>query len=379
MEGGDLADRVSAAGKFQEHEAAGAIRQILLALSYLHYHGIVHRDLKDQNVLYESRTSQQLKLIDFGLSKIKKQHSKPSFFNDSHNVDGSSSKSSASPSAFRSPKRCMTCKTLCGTSEYMAPEIQDDELRGANGYSYKCDMWSLGVITYHLITGQMPFAEQALDVDEALQRLTNCCGASAVDFLRSLLELDPDQRISAAKALCHPWIVQNFKRRDHDLSRTLLSIQVYNKLPALRRCFLLITSWSLSNDERAKVGDHFIALDAGQQEGTIQAAGVRRSAIFGVLDSYANFLAAMLVDQIFLHEELLRAAFARCDIDNSGCISKEFLRTLTESCSADESDDITQHIEMLCTSAQDGISFDGFVACLRGNDPRQLKLCCSII
>merc|ERR1712159_352353 len=70
-EGGELYDRLHRRKRFSEMEAALAVRQMLLAVGYLHAHDIVHRDLKLENFLYETKkTDATLKLIDFGFAKI---------------------------------------------------------------------------------------------------------------------------------------------------------------------------------------------------------------------------------------------------------------------------------------------------------------------
>lgn len=70
MEGGELFDRVTNAKRFTEPQAADATRQMLLALNYLHSRGMVHRDVKLENFLYDDQDGDHLKMIDFGFSKI---------------------------------------------------------------------------------------------------------------------------------------------------------------------------------------------------------------------------------------------------------------------------------------------------------------------
>jgi len=131
MEGGELFDRVNK--RFTEPAAADATRQMLLALHYLHSHGIVHRDLKLENFLYDSTQGDHLKMIDFGFSK----------FSDSRG----------------------RMKTSCGTLAYVAPEVLK------KNYNLQCDLWSMGVIVFCLLSGHMPFhgdsEEQMLDIKKA--------------------------------------------------------------------------------------------------------------------------------------------------------------------------------------------------------------------
>lgn len=101
-----------------EQETASIISEILRTLKYLHKYNLVHWDLKPENIIYDSK-SKKIKLIDFGLS---------SYFNDKIKLN-----------------------SKVGTPYYVAPEVLKGE------YSKECDLWSVGVITYILMTGFPPF------------------------------------------------------------------------------------------------------------------------------------------------------------------------------------------------------------------------------
>ena len=122
--GGELFDRVLAIGRLSEVEAVGLMKQILQALNFLHMHQIAHRDLKPENFMFETCRKVNLKMIDFGLS-----------------VKFSDNKGMKTP-----------MDTIVGTPYYMAPEV----LRGS--YGPECDVWSVGVIMYVLLSGVYPFA-----------------------------------------------------------------------------------------------------------------------------------------------------------------------------------------------------------------------------
>jgi calcium-dependent protein kinase len=126
--GGELFDHIIAKGSFKEDQASKIIKQILSAIKHLHDRNICHRDLKPENILFESKNKEaQVKLIDFGLSKY---FSAPVNSND---------------------HRDLLMRTRIGTPYYMAPEVIDGL------YDKACDIWSLGVITYCLISGYPPF------------------------------------------------------------------------------------------------------------------------------------------------------------------------------------------------------------------------------
>jgi calcium-dependent protein kinase len=193
LDGGELFDRVSDKPQFSEEEASDTLSQILSALKYLHSHGIVHRDVKLENLVYEEKGGTQLKLIDFGLSAAWNSQSADNL------------------------TRC------CGTIAYCAPEV----FRGS--YTSQCDMWSLGVVGYILLTGRMPFFGA-----EHVQHMNICAGrysmssdrwsnisAEAKDFIVSLLTLDPNKRLTAEQALQHPWIARcNHDKADSCMDRS---------------------------------------------------------------------------------------------------------------------------------------------------------------
>jgi len=119
MSGGDLRGQLDEVGVFSEERATFYAAEITLAVQFLHQQGILHRDLKLDNVLVDS--DGHCKLADFGLSKL---------------------------GLFR---RCKA-KTQCGTPFYMAPEIVK-----YLPYDQGVDWWAVGVMIFEMITGNLPF------------------------------------------------------------------------------------------------------------------------------------------------------------------------------------------------------------------------------
>jgi calcium-dependent protein kinase len=117
--GGELFDEIIAKGRFEEHEAAFIMKQLFSAIAYCHSKNVCHRDLKPENILLDANDKRSIKLIDFGTSQV---------YTDEEKME-----------------------VVIGTSYYIAPEVL------AGKYTEKCDMWSLGVILYILLSGQPPF------------------------------------------------------------------------------------------------------------------------------------------------------------------------------------------------------------------------------
>lgn len=124
--GGELYDRIVMKGSYNERETALTLRMILDGLAYLHRQGITHRDLKPENLLYyHPGNESKLLITDFGLAHQRKRLDEP-FMMDP-----------------------------CGTPEYIAPEVL-----ARIPYTSKVDIWAIGVITYILLSGTMPFDDE---------------------------------------------------------------------------------------------------------------------------------------------------------------------------------------------------------------------------
>merc|ERR1719453_364537 len=178
MDGGELFDRVTEIKRFSERDCADTVWQMLLSLNYIHSHGIVHRDLKLENFLYEKKGGNHIKLIDFGFSKI---------------WDSS-----------------LQMNVSCGTLSYVAPEVLD------KNYTAQCDLWSLGVIVFILLAGYMPFsgaeAVQTRNISEGKYKMKperwKNVSEDATKFVKALLEVDPKKRLTCQQALDNKWIAE---------------------------------------------------------------------------------------------------------------------------------------------------------------------------
>uniref|UniRef100_A0A3B4G779 Myosin light chain kinase 3-like n=1 Tax=Pundamilia nyererei TaxID=303518 RepID=A0A3B4G779_9CICH len=177
--GGELFDRIIDENHtLMELDAVLFIRQICDGLQHMHKMSILHLDLKPENILCVSRITNKVKIIDFGLARIYKPREK--------------------------------LRVNFGTPEFLAPEVINYDF-----VSFNTDMWSLGVITYMLLSGLCPFLGD--DDNETLNNILACqwnfeeqefvdTSEEAKDFISRLLIVNKSWRMGACEALRHPWL-----------------------------------------------------------------------------------------------------------------------------------------------------------------------------
>ncbi|XP_023774244.1 ribosomal protein S6 kinase alpha-3 isoform X1 [Cyanistes caeruleus] len=197
MKGGELLDKILRQKFFSEREASAVLFTITKTVEYLHTQGVVHRDLKPSNILYvdESGNPESIRICDFGFAK-----------------------------QLRAENGLLM--TPCYTANFVAPEVLKRQ-----GYDAACDIWSLGVLLYTMLTGYTPFANGPDDTpEEILARIGsgkfslsggywNSVSDTAKDLVSKMLHVDPHQRLTAAQVLSHPWIVHCDQLPQYQLNR----------------------------------------------------------------------------------------------------------------------------------------------------------------
>lgn len=164
---------------FTEKDVIRLAKQILTGVAFLHRNNVVHLDLKPQNILLTSaKPLGDIRIVDFGLS--------------------------------RRMDNITEVREILGTPEYVAPEILSYE-----PISTATDMWSIGVLTYVMLTGESPFLgedkqETFLNISQVnidySQDTFEGISSLAVDFIKSLLVKNPRKRATAEEGLNHPWL-----------------------------------------------------------------------------------------------------------------------------------------------------------------------------
>ncbi|OPJ86466.1 myosin light chain kinase 3 isoform A [Patagioenas fasciata monilis] len=179
LDGGELFDRITDENyNLTELDAILFTKQICEGVRYLHQHYILHLDLKPENILCVNHTGNQIKIIDFGLARRYKPREK--------------------------------LKVNFGTPEFLAPEVVNYDF-----VSFPTDMWSVGVITYMLLSGLSPFLGET-DA-ETMNYVVNCnwdfdaeafeqLSEEAKDFISRLLVKEKSCRMSATQCLKHEWL-----------------------------------------------------------------------------------------------------------------------------------------------------------------------------
>ena len=176
-QGKEVFDNIANHGFMSEKKVVNIIFKVLLAIAHCHSRGITHRDLKPENILFESlKPDAEIKLIDFGLSRKYSKDEK--------------------------------MHTILGTPYYVAPEVLKGE------YDEKCDIWSIGAMTYLMLCGDPPFTGSSNN--EIFKKIVKNevkfnpykwknISNSAKDFVKLCLNKNASERPSASKAVEHKW------------------------------------------------------------------------------------------------------------------------------------------------------------------------------
>ncbi|XP_023659802.1 myosin light chain kinase 2, skeletal/cardiac muscle [Paramormyrops kingsleyae] len=206
VEGGELFERiVDESSPLTELDAMIYVKQICQGIQYMHQMYVLHLDLKPENILCLSCTGHQVKIIDFGLARRYKPREK--------------------------------LRVSFGTPEFLAPEIVNFDF-----VSFPTDMWTVGVVTYMLLSGLSPFLG-----DDDSQTLNNVLminwyfdedafehvSAEAKDFVSNLLIRERSGRLSATQCLKHPWLNNITEKAKHN--NVVLKSQVQLKKYISRR------------------------------------------------------------------------------------------------------------------------------------------------
>ena len=328
--GGELFQHIMDKGPFSEKYTAYVMYQIFSAVNYCHQMHIIHRDLKPENILIvgKEKDGPLIKICDFGTSKIIEK------------------------GTFQ--------KKVVGSSYYIAPEVLKKH------YNEKCDIWSCGVIMYILLSARPPF--EGDDDEEIIEKVEageydlesppfNKLSKNSLDLIKSLLTMDPDQRISAEQALNHPWfkeyksqekynkinnkntmkaLINNLKtfRRTSIIQETALAYLVHHfpQIKDVINSCKLFNQIDTSGDGRISKAELLRGFSERYQSDTLESDV---DEIYKNLDmdnngyiEYEEFVRAAVSKEYFIKDNVLRYAFRYFDKDDSGEITFDEIEAL---------------------------------------------------
>ena len=341
--GGELLKKTETT-HLKEKEVARIFNQIMSVVAYCHDKGIVHRDLKLENILFVSEEPDSpIKVIDFGFSVLSENFSNSKV--DEKDPD---------------PKKYgfKRMKSKVGTLYYISPEI----IKG--NYDEKCDVWACGVILYILLGGYPPFNgpsdKEVYNLITQIkydfsQPVWKNISKYAKDLIKNMLK-PAKSRYTAKQVLSSKWFEIKLKESN---KKNLSFILDYRKLHKFRtynqfkQIIITFIASRLNSSESKEISNIFYNMDE-EKKGFITFEDFRKYIIseyemddlteneeelrksFQSVDidhnnkiDYTEFLACNLTKEIFLKEEKLKEAFLAFDINDNGAIKKEdIIRTL---------------------------------------------------
>ena len=314
---------------FSEKQICILIYQILSGILYLHERNMIHRNIKLETIMVDHiekdiSTSEPfffVKIRDFSTCKYLEPNEKEN--------------------------------QIVGDIYYMAPEVIEEE------YDEKCDIWSVGVILYMLITKKAPF--EANDKEKIMDKIVEedynknsrkllDVSEEVRDLIDKLLEKDPEKRPSAKEALEHPWFKKfngrgafsNFKFEDFNtIIDKLFDYKPLNKLQEIVLSFLVHNS--PSNNENVKIMKIFRYLNASG-DCKLTKEELKKGLYKYRIKSEVNVLVDELFEKLELKEDndyIEYEKFLRLCIDKNALFTKENLKNIFNYINYDKGEGIT--------------------------------------
>lgn len=213
ISGVDIFERLGTSNfELTEQEIVRYLRQVCSALKFMHSHNFGHFDIRPDNIVYTTRRSTNVKIIEMGQARLL--------------VPGEN------------------IRMVFSAPEYCAPEVHRHDL-----VTTATDMWSVGVLAYVLLSGLNPFAAES--TTKMIENISNCeyifdsegfkdISLEAMDFVDRLLVKDRKLRMTAHEALEHPWLKMKIEQVSNKIIRTLRHRRYYQTL--VRRVDTIVSS-----------------------------------------------------------------------------------------------------------------------------------------
>ena len=242
---GELFEKLSKKNHFKEDETFKIMNQLFSSIKFLHDNGIIHRDIKPENIMLMDEKNLNIKLIDFCSCEIINNNK---------------------------------AKRKIGTPSYISPEI----LNGFE-YDYKCDIWSLGILMYFLLSGSTPF--NGNNQNEIYYKIKhenfnfdsinfNNVSNEAKNLIKSMLVKDQDKRININQVLDSDWVKKYYIKKDiqnnfivsedfdKNVAFKLKNFNVNNKIQLAYLCYLFHSKIDFDNEDIKKLLKIFYSIDS---------------------------------------------------------------------------------------------------------------------
>lgn len=351
-------DFVSLQSRRNVDEIRLLFRDVMMGVAYCHERGIAHRDLKFENcLLCEGGQRRIAKVIDFGLSAIRRDEDQDDAW----------------------------LEETCGTKFFLAPEVVSKTSR----YGVQCDLWSLGVMLYILLTDEHPFAQDAakLSSNKLFRKIQGAplrqeplekagVEQAACQLICKLLTRDPAQRLDAKAALNEEWLrpvgsgefhFSSSSRRSNS-KRLLQRLTTFAATTRFDKVVLMLVAHLTKIKEVEDMRAAFLALDthgAGSLSREELKAGLalcdiilsdeELEATFVALDTnddqkvnYIEWLSATMEPSVIASDSAVKELFNFFDADGSGGVSRGELRRVV-------GDEEAERVFHGCDKAEDGL------------------------
>ncbi|CAF3504639.1 unnamed protein product [Rotaria socialis] len=224
LTGGELFYRIRTQTSFSEKEASQLMKKLVSAVNFMHSHDLCHRDLKPENLLFASpNPDAEIKIIDFGFAKKRVKHQQMTtpcgtLLYTAPEVLRTATSFSESQSSCLSTSSASSSLSTSTTIAFV-PSTAKNANAFTYGYDESCDLWSLGVILYTMLSGEVPFNSitahrTAEDIVEDITRSQlsydtlawKNVSQAAKDLVKGLLTIDPSKRLTIKDLSRNAWI-----------------------------------------------------------------------------------------------------------------------------------------------------------------------------
>ena len=408
---GDLLTKIEKLGTMNQIVVKFIMDQIFNAVAYLHSKGVLHGDIKLENVMLYTTTktaNQRFTIINKNLDMHK------SIETDLNNYFLKNSKNNKTKkvvedmtdyeiklidfgcSKLFSKKRHKKISGIIGTSIYCSPEVVDDL------YDEKCDEWSCGVLMYILLSGEPPFYGDT--EEEIFEKIKKCkynfnspkfnnVSENCKDLIRKLLEPNIKKRIKASEALRHPFFTEAFnpikaltENRDLSVLSTIVNIKpLPSKFHETIVAFICVNYINKDEEKRLrevfryidKDGKNFLtkkSIEKCLKENGYLVTSEKLDYIIKSFDSdsngtieYQEFLRAVCDKESLFNDNNLKSAFISIDESKKGYIDANDIKNFIFQQKHINNKMLEDYLNQFGMKIKDKLKYDDFVYLIRNN------------